>query len=165
MTSKNIYLISDEYRDLLDEIWQNEGEITPELEERMAINESEMKTKSVNYGFYIKNLEGQNEVIKSEIDRLTELKRRNELNIDRLKGIVANTLLTFNVERIDDPLLKLSLRKSQSIRIIDETRIPSDFFKEKVTRTVDKTAIKEAINKDQVVSGAELEIKYNLQIK
>ena len=60
---------------------------------------------------------------------------------------------------------KISFRKSESIEITDEESIDKQFIKEKISTTIDKTAIKKAIKDWLEVKGAELKTNNNLQIK
>lgn len=162
MTS--IFQIQKEYYDLMNEVIDNDGEFTPELLQKLNINEGELKQKALNYAYVIKNLEADEEAINSEMKRLAELKKSNAKKIDKLKEIVANSMISFNLDKIESPTLKLSIRKSESVNVIDETKLSDNFFTTKITKTVSKTALKEALKTGEI-AGAELVINNNLQIK
>lgn len=160
----NIYEIQKEYLELMNQVIDNEGEFTPELLEKLQINEQELKQKAINYAYVIKKLEDDEESINNEIKRLGELKKANTKKIDKLKEIVTNSMIGFNLDKIESPTLKLSIRKSESVNIIDETKLSDNFFTTKITKTVSKTALKDALKTGEI-AGAELVVNNNLQIK
>jgi hypothetical protein len=163
--TKNIFQIKEDYILILDQIFTNEGEITPELEDRMKINEQELKEKSLNYAAYIRKLESDNKTIKSESKRLKELADSNDSKIKRLKQNILDAMFLYKVGKIESPLIKISYRLSQSVNITDESKLSDNFFTTKITKTPSKTAIKDAIDSGTEVKGAELVDNLNLQIK
>lgn len=61
--------------------------------------------------------------------------------------------------RIETPEATISVRKNPpSVQVIDESKVPPEYMKEtvKVTRTVDKTAVKDAIKGGEAVPGCAL---------
>lgn len=59
---------------------------------------------------------------------------------------------------------KVSWRKSVSVEIQDESRVPEDYKKEKVIVNIDKVSIKKALTGGEDVPGASLLEKQNVQI-
>lgn len=72
---------------------------------------------------------------------------------------------SFQKDKLETNLYKISYRKSESVEIINEEMIPQEFMKEKTTIAPDKTAIKEALKNWSEVPGATIKINNNLQIK
>ena len=72
-----------------------------------------------------------------------------------------------NLEKIQTELGTLTIAKNPvSVEIYDETLIADEYKKEKVTVSIDKTAIKNAIKNGKDVQGARLvEDKTSLRIK
>jgi alanine dehydrogenase len=110
-------------------------------------------------------MESDVSIIDAEIKRLGELKKARLKTIERLETTVSNAMQLYQINRLETPTLKISFRKSESVEIDNEAEIPAQFLKEKTTYTIDKTAIKEAIKKGEVVIGARLQINQNIQIK
>ena len=74
-------------------------------------------------------------------------------------------MLHFGIEEIKIPTLKINFRKSTSISIENEYLIAEKFKVEKITKSISKTLINEAIENGETVLGAsKVENKY-LQIK
>lgn len=159
----NLYNIQQQYLSLADQL--GEGELTPELEQALMINETELKEKAVNYGFVIRGYEYNNTCIDNEIKRLKELKERNAKVIDRLENSISEAMQMYGIEKVESPTLKLSFRKSESVEVINEAQLPDELMTIKTTKAPNKTAIKEAIKSGEVVEGAVLVTNFNLQIK
>lgn len=70
---KSIFNIESEYLELMQEIEYAEGELTPELEERLTINKEDLEKKAVSYGYYIKTIDNDAVLVKTEIDRLQRM--------------------------------------------------------------------------------------------
>lgn len=160
----NIYEIQKEYFDLMNKVIDNEGEFTPELLEKLEINEQELKQKAINYAYVIKKLDADEVAINNEIKRLSELKKANAKKIDKLKEIITNAMINFGLDKIDSSTLKLFIRNSESVNVIDESKLSDNFFTTKVTKIVSKTALKNALKTGEI-AGAELVVNNNLQIK
>jgi hypothetical protein len=159
----NLFNIKQEYLALAHQL--SEGEVTPELEQALIINEAQLQEKATNYGYVIKNFEYEVDAIDNEIKRLKELKERREKAIDRMKQSVTNAMQLYGIEKVESSFLKLSFRKSESVEVINEAQLLPEFTTTKVTTTPNKTAIKEAIKRGEVVEGAVLVTNQNLQIR
>lgn len=162
---KSLYNIEQEYLNILLEIEDNDGEITESIEEKLVINENEFELKSINYAYIIKSINDSKLIIKQEIDRLRNLLEKENKKEESLKSNLVSAMLNFNIEKVESPTLKLSIRKSEAINIIDEEAIESDYIDIKEVSTISKTRLKEAIKAGINVKGAELIINHNLQIK
>lgn len=162
---QSLFSIGQEYVHLAEALIENGGECTPELEQALSINKQELETKGINYGFIIKQIEAEKSIIDAEIERLQNLKKQRNNAVDRLKNNLLSAMDLFGFEKIESPVLKISIRKSESVEIEDETLINKKFIVEKISKSTDKAAIKEAIKTGEIVAGARLQSNKNLQIK
>ena len=126
---------------------------------------SELESKSSNMIKLIRDKESDIETILNEIKRLQELKKYKEKQNENLKKYIKWAMQETNQKKVETPLGIFSLRKSEKLNIVDEKNIPAKYIKIKQTETVDKISIKKDIKKGEIVSGAEIEINQNLQIK
>jgi hypothetical protein len=165
MSNLNIYQIEKEYLELANQLIESGGECSPELELQLTINQEQLEQKARGYGFVVKQMESDVSIIDAEIKRLGELKKARLKTIERLETTVSNAMQLYQINKLETPTLKISFRKSESVEIDDESAISFAYLKEKITYTIDKTAIKEAIKKGEVVAGARLQINQNIQIK
>jgi len=161
----NLYQIENEYLQLSEMLIESEGELTPELEQALEINGNNLKNKAVNYGYVIKQMEGNVDLIDAEIKRLQAMKKSRVNAAELLKETIKTAMLMYDLNTIEIPTLKLSFRKSESIEIINEAQLTEQFTTTKTTVTPNKVAIKEAIKNGEVVEGAVLVTNLNLQIK
>ena len=159
----NLYEITREALELAS-LLETE-ELTPELEQMLVINQEKMEVKVNNYAKVIANIQSDSDAIDQEIKRLKEMKESKERAITRLKDAVREAMLVSAIDKIESPLFKLSLRRSESVEVDIVEALPSEFINIKNVVTADKVAIKEAIKRGENITGARLIENFNLQIK
>ncbi len=162
---KSLYHIQQEYQLVLSELDELDGEVTPELEQRLMIAEHELQEKGANYALVIHDYTSRIDAIDTQIERLENLKSSYKSKSEVLKSNIKNAMLHFGLDKIEHDLVKLSFRKSESVEVENQDLIPKEFIKEKISYSPDKTAIKEAIKGGQDVQGCKLVTNYNLQVK
>jgi hypothetical protein len=160
----NIYQIEQDYLNLSNEIIEAGGEITPAIENALAINKEQLQNKGINYGYVIKSLENDVTAIEEEIKRLNALKSSRNKTVDLLKSTIKSAMQLYGIEELKTPTLKINFRKSESVEV-DESILNDTYFVWKRTKSVDKVKIKEFIKCGVQIEGAVLNINYNLQIK
>lgn len=163
--SKSIYNISQELENIFNSIENNDGTIDEQTELSLVLTQKELENKGIQYGFKCLSIKNENAEIDAEIERLNKIKAKN-LNLEnRLKETLKNAMIHFGIDEIKIPTLKINFRKSTIIEIENEDLITERFKVEKITKTISKTLIKEAIDNGENVLGAcKVEIK-SLQIK
>lgn len=134
--------------------------------------EVELQNQLINKGSgiikYVKNTELLLDSIDSEIKRLQTLKKTGESRLEKFQAYVINNMERLGTKKIETSLGNLVLRSSISTAI-DETVVPKDerYFSTEV-KTVekfDKTKIKKLLQDGEMIFGAALVIKNNLNIK
>lgn len=161
----NLFKIAQEELDLLNEIEELEGELTPELEERLKINEANMAKKMEDYCKAIRYYEMTVANAKSEKERLDKLIKRSERSQQWLKDAILNVMNATGKPKVSAGTFTVGTRKSTSVNIIEESAIPARYAREVVTVKIDKTAIKDAIKNGEEVPGAQLVEKSILSIR
>ncbi len=160
---KSIYQISREAMEIASQL--EEGEFTPEMETALAINQSELQEKAINYAYAIKSMENDVTAINEEIKRIQAIKTAKSNAIDRMKEAVSNAMQVYGIDKVTSPTLNLSFRRSESVEVDLVEALSNDFKITKTTVTADKVAIKQAIKQGENITGARLVEKLNLQIK
>lgn len=160
----NIYNIQQEYLSITDQLIESGGELTETLETALSINKTELENKARNYAYVVKSLETDIDAIDNEIKRLQALKTARNKTIDVLKETVKNAMQLYGIEEIKTSTLKLSFRRSESVEVNADV-ISESYCTKKVVLTPDKARIKEAIKSGVCVTGASLNVNWNLQIK
>ena len=159
----NLYEITREAQELAS-LLETE-ELTPELEAMLVINQEQLQAKAGNYAKVIANIQSDADVIDQEIKRLKAMKESKDRAISRLKEALRQAMLVSAIDKIESPLFKLSLRRSEAVEVDVVEALPSEFVNVKNLVTADKIAIKEAIKRGENVFGARLIENFNLQIK
>ena len=159
----NLYEITREALELAS-LLETE-EFTPELEQLLVINQEQLQVKAGNYAKVIANIQSDADAIDTEIKRLKAMKESKDRAITRLKDAVREAMLVSNIDKIESPLFKLSLRRSESVEVDSVEALPGAFLNVKNVVTADKVAIKEAIKRGENVIGARIIENFNLQIK
>lgn len=159
----NLYEITQEAQYLA--VLLETEELTPELEQALIINQNELQAKAVNYAKVITNYQAESDAIDQEIKRLKAMKESREKKIEWLKESVKKAMLVSGIEKVESPLFKLSVRRSEAVEVDLVEALPTAFQNVKNVVTADKVAIKEAIKRGENITGARLVENFNLQIK
>lgn len=160
-----LYNIQQEYISLAEQIIDNDGLLSEEMEAALQINKDQLENKSQCYGFIVRQLEGECDMIDNEIKRLEAMKKSRGKTVDRLKESVSKAMQLYEIDKIETPTIKISFRKSESIEIEEESLIDEKYMTVKTTKTPDKKAIKEAIKAGEIVLGVTLKENQNIQFK
>ncbi|MCX7509559.1 siphovirus Gp157 family protein [Delftia tsuruhatensis] len=131
-------------------------------EQQMALEE-----KVQGYEMVARNIEAPVAAIDAEIERLQALKATYMNRSKSLRMRVLKTMQDLGVQKITCPLFEVSRRKNPSrVVLFEESLVPSRFWKKpEVELTVDKKAVKDALDAGEDVQGARLEQSERLQIK
>ena len=165
MNAPTLYSITAELNAILAAIEDNGGEITPEIENALAINDEQFATKAVDYGHAILNLKAMAAAAKAEKDRLANLQKFYENTQKRLEGALSNAMQVFGQDKVENATMRLSLRHTTATEVDDIALLPKQYKTVKVEEVADKTAIKKAIQAGETVPGAHLVENVSLQIK
>jgi len=180
---------------LLAESAEEEG-LTPQLERALATYLEGALEKRDRVAEFIRYCEWMAEVAKAEVKRLQARQKHFEATGERVSAMVLRVLDFFGVKKLEGRTHTLSKRKCPpSVRIDDDARVPSEFKRVTVTlrldhwncllagvsddvrreieaailkrdETIELKAVKEALNLEREVPGANLAVnQYTLQVR
>lgn len=149
----------------IDFLLENEQITDMQALELMENIEKILNEKSSGIIGYIKNKESNIDSLDNEIKRLQELKRIEKNKIDNFKKYILNGMIKSKYEKIESTLGKISIRKSESVEIIDSMKLENQYLREKISYEPDKIKIKDDIKNGCIVEGAVIKTNYSLQIK
>lgn len=158
----NLFELNEKYRELEQRDDLDETTLKDTLD---SINDSR-ETKLDNIATWIENNEGDidklNKKIKGFQSEVKSLKNTNE----RLKKYLSDVLDDMGVRKFytSRNVIKQG-RETVQTHIVDETKIPKEFFNTKISTSVNKTLIKETIQNGKTVPGAELQTNRKAVIK
>lgn len=158
---KNLFNIDADLFALYNEIENNGGEMTTELEAALEITEAERMTKGEGYVYVMKQLRSQADLLRAEAKRLTELARQYENSAEKLGDRLLESVIAHG--QIKTAFVSISSRKSKSVSITDESLLQAEFLR--IKTEPNKTAIKEALESGQKVQGALIVENYSLNIR
>lgn len=159
-----LYNLTANYQQIADLI-DNSDELDEEvlIDTWESIDEA-FEDKVIKTAYVIKNNDADVDIISNEIKRLQKLKKTKTNANDRLKNYIKDNMLQLDKAKIKGDLFSISVRNNaESVEILNEKELPEDAFK--VTRTPDKTAIKEALKNGHDIAGATLKRSQSLQIR
>jgi hypothetical protein len=180
---------------LLAEAVEEEG-MTPELEQALAKHLEGALEKRDRVAGFIRYCEWMAELAKSEVKRLQGRQKYFEATAERVSTMVLRVLDFFGAKKLEGRTHTLSKRKCPpSIKVDDDARVPSEFKRVTVTlrlddwgsllaiapeqlrkdieaailkqeETIDLKAVKDALNLERDVPGANLMVdQYALQVR
>lgn len=160
----SIYTLNKDYAELSTML---EAAETPEeieaIQNTLEMLDLSIEEKIENTAKYMVNVESDIQGLKTEIDRLTKIKKAKENAVERLKNNVEYVMKQKDIEKLAVGTFKAGYRKSESVEIINLDVIPADFTKVEIK--ADKTAIKKAIKAGETVDGAQIQTNMNFYIK
>lgn len=121
----NLYSISNELKNLIEDISEAGGEVTPDQEALLQIKREELSTKVMGYDAVLKMLDAQETLAKQEIERINGFIERKKIIEERLKQNLLQAVLEFGeennkgVKKLQCGTISLSTRKSTSIEVED----------------------------------------------
>lgn len=123
----NIWQISQELQSVIDELEENGGELTEDLEDRLTVSQTDFKTKVKSYSEVIKHIEGDIKLIDEEIARLKDLKESKKKTIDRLSKVIIWAVDMFGETTksggkfVDYGTGKISVRNTEKVEVDTDT--------------------------------------------
>lgn len=159
---KSLYSIEIEYLNIISKVEELDGELTPELESQLTINNNELQGKSIAYLEFIGTKETLNTRIDNEIKRLQGLKKSNNTLITKLKDSLLQAVKLYGSFEVG--FTKFGTRKSSITSVEDVNSLPKEFKTVKVTEIANKAEIKKALNNGEVIKGCEIIESLNLKI-
>lgn len=163
MTVPTLFAITSEQLRINELLEESGGELTPEIEEALTLNEENFLVKSEGYIESIARFKALAEAADVRIKEMQRIKKTAENSKRRLEERLLWALQTMGRDKVEVGLRKLALRMTTAVNITDETAIPAEYIK--VETSVDKMRIKEALKSGEVITGAELVTNQSIQIR
>lgn len=167
MSNLSLYNITNKFVELMEKA-ENEELSAEEVQAIGMELEQELMNKSSNIIAYIKNAESLVNAIKDEETRLKEMREVGEKKLEKFKTYVLDNMNRLGLVEIPTSLGSLKVAKNpMSVEIENEDEVPSEFKKEVVKTTIDKTAIKNHFKETgEIVAGTRvITEKTSLRIK
>lgn len=157
-----LYELTESYFNLLNVLEQDVEQ--EHIEEALAMLDDEFDTKAENIAKVLKSLEYNVETLKSEKKRINNRQKSIENNIAKLKDYLFHNMKQLNKNSVQSDLFDIKVRNNApSLNILDESRIPKQFYIEQQPK-LDKRELLRYV-KENDVDGVELQQKQSLSIR
>lgn len=146
---------------------QDAAEEGADVSEALAQLEDDLELKALSIVHVRNSLRSDSAACKAEADRLYKRAKMLESQADRMDMHVLTTMRANGVTRIKAPTVTISIAQCpERIEITDEQALPAEFWREKVERSPDKTAIKAHVKEcGEIPPGVRIERSERLQVK
>ena len=158
-----LYELSNTYLEALDVMTNPDNDIDMQtINDTLEGLDAVIDDKIINVARYVATIEAEAEAIKIVEDRQKARRQRLEKAADWLRDYLKNNLQRTGKTKVKDADIEVTLAKTkESVKIIDESIIPFEFFDTKQVMTLSKTRIKEAGG----CEGAVIEPGFRVSIK
>lgn len=121
----SLYQISDDILKIFAEVEENDGEITEEQCDKLAISQEELRQKLNNYYKAVIAFEADEAFCKAEKKRINDVQNKYKNRVNRLKQAMLNAVLAFGEEGknnffIELPTARLFTKESKSVKVNEE---------------------------------------------
>lgn len=161
----NLFQIEQSHLDLIEQLIENGGALTPEIEEQMRFSEDAFYSKMQSYALVVKQLNGETDMLADAIAELQKKKKQREQTVDTMKGRMLQAMLAFEKDKFKTPMVSVWIGRSKKLKVLKETDIPSAFLREVIEYKVEAAKLKEAIENGLETDSACIEETMNIQIR
>jgi hypothetical protein len=163
MTS--LYQLSGDYLSLQNKL--NDSDIDPQtIADTLEGAAGELEEKAINLSYVIRNMESHADQIKLAEDAMASRRKAIETKVESLRRYLKDNMQRTGITKIECPHFAIQLKTNPPAVVIENEDVINDKFKvSKTTVSIDKKAIKSAIDAGEIVEGAKLESGQRVEIK
>lgn len=154
-TARRLWEWTADYEAVVAEIMDAGGELTPELEERLAQVEGAWDTKAERVAQVIRNLEAEEKLLRDEAARVVDRARVRGNAAENLRAYLLREMDRTGRAAVKTPLATIGIGESVRVEYIgDPATLPADL--QRVTVKADLTAMRRAMQEGASIDGATL---------
>lgn len=161
MNTMKIYELTRNYQNL-EVLLDNESVDNAVLKEEMDKIVDTIGVKFTNIQRIITNYKAIAEKQKEEEDRIRKKRQANEKKIEVLREYMLTNLEKLENKKLKTDSYTFSTKKVESV-VVDLDLLTEEYYK--ITKTADKTKIKQDIKSGKEVNGAKIHIKNCLNVR
>lgn len=150
--------------DLVKMIVEAGGEITPELEEQLQVNEEGLAAKVDGYVVIIDKFEHEADFFKARAEQLLAISKQLNNSAKRLKERIKYVMIDSQKHEFCGNDSRFKLAKGKDKLIIDEANVLPSYKVEKVTLVPDKERIKTELELGEDLEFARIEPSFTLRV-
>ena len=161
MNTMKIYELTRNYQNL-EELLDNESVDNAVLKKEMDKIVDTIGVKFTNIQKIITNYKAIAEKQKEEEDRIRKRRQANEKKIEILREYMLTNLEKLENKKLKTDSYTFSTKKVESV-VVDLDLLTEEYYK--ITKTADKTKIKQDLKSGKEINGAKIHIKNCLNVR
>lgn len=162
----NLYQIDTEYKIILDELYDEEGNVNNQALMKLEHNTQAMEKKAIAVASYIKNMDAEREAINSAKTEMAEREKRYKKRVDELSGYLLAGMERRGIQKITCPYFEIKIKKCPpSVHILDDSLLPEEYKRTKTEVLPDKVKMLQEMKVGVIIPGASLKNDLKLEIK
>lgn len=158
-----LYEINQEYEQILNDLYTDDGEVNQDALMRLEQNELDAEKKIVATACYIKNMEAEREAISAAKKAMAEREARYKKRADELQGYLLFNMEKRGISNVKSPYFEIKLKKCPaSVDILDQAALPAEYLRTKTEVVPDKIKMLSEMKMGVIIPGASL--KHNMKL-
>lgn len=169
MNEMKLYQYAESFQNVL-ELLESEEYSYEELEDTLKAIQMSAEDKIKNTGKVIQKMNDEINILTEHKKRIDEQLKSSKKKVEGLKSYLLHNMKALDVKKVQDPLITVSLRNSNSLVFTDEAKIPEEWVKIKTETKPDKEGFKKwykSLSEEEQakIDYAFLETKQSVTIK
>lgn len=141
MENLKLYEIRNEFIELFEKT-DMEDLTEADINTKVEALVQQLTNKSANIIAYDRTLDTFITQGKAELERISAIVKTAQAKQEKYREYIKNTMESIDIQKVETPIGTLSITKCPMSSVIeDESKVPAEFKKEKITVSVDKTAL------------------------
>ena len=136
---------------------ENSWELTEEeIDEQLNILHTELHDKENGVYWFYKNIDSKITLAQEYKDKADKIIKKLKYTQERLKGLVIEAYGASKQLPAHDEFNPIKIMKTGKVEILDETKIPDEYYIEKIEKRLDKRRILEELKEGKDIPGVTL---------
>ena len=137
---------------------QNSFELTEqEIDEQLDLLHTELHEKENGVYWFYKNIDSKINLAKEYKDKANLVIKKLKYTQERLKGLVVEAYAASGQLPAHDDFNPIKIMEMGKVEVIDETKIPNEYYVEKIETRLDKRRILEELKEGKEIPGVRLQ--------
>ena len=137
---------------------QNSFELTEqEIDEQLDLLHDELHDKENGVYWFYKNLDSKVALAKEYKEKANEVIKKLKYTQERLKGLVIEAYTASKQLPAHDEFNPIKIIQMGKVDIVDESKIPDEYYIEKIETRLDKRRILEELKEGKEIPGVRLQ--------
>lgn len=161
--NKSLALLVAEMSEVLNQIVEAGGELSPVLEQAFENLGEQIQTKTDKYAFFMERLDSEADYWKAKADDYLKVSRSCASLKARLNDSIKLAMLQLKTDEVKGTDMRFKLSKLAPKLVLEEPALPDSYKMVVTTRVPDKERIKADLAAGVAIIGAKMEDVFSLR--